>query len=123
MTSGEIGIILAIVGVGIGVLSLLATRFSGLNKQIESVENRLRGELTSIKSQIDRVETRLSGELAQVNSLTRDAEARLRGELSGIHSEIVRLREQNTMRDIDRINKLEDEMHSIQGLPKSRKRG
>ena len=121
MDSGDVGIILAIVGIGIGILSLLGNRFGRLSKEIEGLESRLREELSRINHEIQRVETRISGDLSQTNSLIKDIESRLRGELSGIHSEIGRLREQNTMRDIDRIKRLEDKMHSIHGLAKLKK--
>ena len=104
MDYGEIGIILAIVSVGLGILSLLANRFNSLNKQIDSVETKLSGELSRINSQIDSVETRLSGELSQINS------------------EIRALRELNVNRNIDtRIKSLEDVIRPIKGLPKPKK--
>ena len=122
MDYGEIGIILAIVGVGLSILGLLVNRFNSLNKQIDSVETKLSGELSRINSQIDSVETRLSGEFSRINSQIDSVETRLSRELSQINSEIGALRELNVNRNIDtRIKSLEDEIRPIKGLPKPKK--
>lgn len=128
MDPGDVGIIsaivtvaLAVVGIGLSIRSILGNRFDRLSKEIEGLDSRLREELVRINNEIQRVESRISGELSQTNSLVTDVESRLRGELSGMHSEISQLREQNIMREIARIKRLEDEMHSIQGLAKLKK--
>ena len=141
MDYGEIGIILAIVSIGLAIIGFLGnnkinqlrthiegveTRLKGeftrINSQIEGVETRLKGELSRINSQIEGVETRLKGELSRINSQIEGVETRLKGELSRINSEIGLLRQQNDKREIDsRINSLENEIRSIKGLSKPEK--
>ena len=141
MDYGEMGIILAIIGIGLAIIGFLGNNnfnklstkikgvetelrgeFTQINSRIEGVETRLKGELTQINSRIEGVETRLKGELTQINSRIEGGETRLKAELSRTNSEIGLLREQIANRHTDsRINSLENEVRSVKGLPKPEK--
>ena len=146
MDAGDVGIILAIVGIGLTIICMLGSRFNNLARQIEGVESRLRRELSRINSEIGGVETGLRGEclrvshqidgletkfrieLSRIDSQIDSVETRLREELVQIRSEMSLLRElnANNANDIsrdnaNRIERLEERISSIMGSSTQKK--
>jgi len=92
MDYGELGIILAIVGVGLGIISLLG------NNKLNKLSMKIDSKFNKLSTQIERIEIRLEGELSRINS------------------EVGLLREKNTMKLEELNNNINYRIKDLENL-------